>query len=169
MSKRSADELIEIGLKSLGPSATQSEERIIRAVAAMLPYASGRPRRKASEPLLPVSPSDVFKAIQATRAVLCEPVDQRWFGRLGGLLKNVRVEVGDIEVLVAWLTSGGVAGWPQGKPTFTQLLQHLDKWLAFSREWDRLGRQELKRGGTNIGIDNPSAADLSSFKAPRVE
>lgn len=136
---------------------------MVRAIATMFANV-GDTRRQKPAAELPVSPKAIFDAVAANGAILCDPVDNRWFGRLGGLLKSVRVEQGDLDTLLAWFDAGGVATWPQGKPTFTHFLQHLDKWLAFSREWDRRGRQQLGYGKQGAIGTAEAPADWSAFK-----
>lgn len=165
MAKRSAADLTSVGLAAIGSGHSELELRLVRAMAAML-AASDKPTKKSVADPLPISPVKLFQAVAENGAILCDPIDKRWFGRLGGLLRNVRVEVGDLHLLLDWFNAGGVASWPQGKPTFTHFLQHLDKWLAFSREWDKRGRPDLtRRGAGSIGLATDNGpTDWSGFK-----
>lgn len=129
-------------------------------------------RAKVNLDKLAVAPRTIFDAVRANAGdrVLCEPVDARWFGRLGGVLKSLPSFVpADVQLLVDWLNAGGCRSWPQGVPTFGHLIAHLDKWTAFAREWDRRGRNELW-GKTAVGAAmTADATDFSAFKVPRLE
>ncbi len=170
MTKRAATDLADTGIAALGAVPSELEVRLVRAVAAMLAVASSPARAARSKSVaapLPVSPQSVFQQVASSGCIICEPVDNRWFGRLGGLLKNIRVEQTDLDTLLAWFDAGGIKGWPTGKPGFTHFLIHLDKWLGMSREWDKRGRQTLG-GKSSIGSAVDSPADMSAFSVPRL-
>lgn len=147
-------------------------EATVAAVAAMLAEAGrkGKPAA-ADEPRLAVSPRALFQAVveRCPDKVLCDPVDGRWFGRLGGVLKQLPdFEQADVERLCAWLAAGGCRTWPTGVPTFGHLITQLDKWVAFAREWDRRGRSALY-GKTSVGPESsPESTDFSAFSTPRL-
>ncbi len=159
----SRSELEKAGLAALGAPPTAAQAQLISALAAMLAL-SGRKDKKPAAALgpLPVSPSELFEAIAATGKVLCDPIDKRWFGRLGGLLRSVTVTPADVDLLVSWLEAGGVASWPQGMPTFDHFIQRMGNWLSFAREWNRRGGGRIVKG--MIGADAAAEADWGAFK-----
>jgi hypothetical protein len=159
-------DLLRAGLEEI-EDPTPAEDRMIRAFARMLAVAT-QPKKKAQadDVKLTVPPKELFEAVRrdAGERVLCDPIDGRWFGRLGGVLKALpSFEKDDVERLTAWINAGGVASWPTGVPTFGHLITHLDKWTAFAREWDKRGRQTL-RGKTSVGAASTAeATDFSAF------
>lgn len=168
----SRSELTRIGLEELGSAPGSSEVVLVKAFAAMLAAATApRKRSTTDETKLAVSPRALFEAVrrEAADKVLCEPIDQRWFGRLGGALKALpSFGPADVELLTSWLNAGGVRSWPQGVPTFSHLITHLDKWTAFAREWHARGRQEI-RGKTAVGAaSSPDNSDFSAFAVKRL-
>lgn len=104
-------------------------------IAAMLEAATAKPVKAKVAPAdkLPVSPVAIFEAIRATEKVLCEPVDNRWFGRLGAVLKQIKVEQVDLDLLCEWLQHGGIDWWTV-PATFDHAIANLGKWLAASRK-----------------------------------
>lgn len=165
-------DLLRAGLEEL-EEPTPAEDRILRAVARMLALAT-QPKKKATvdDSKLAVPPRTLFEAVrsQAGDRVLCEPIDGRWFGRLGGALKALpSFGVDDVELLISWLQAGGMASWPQGIPTFSHLITNLDKWTAFAREWDRRGRQAI-RGKTLVGAAaTAESTDFSAFGVRKLQ
>lgn len=165
-------DILRAGLEEI-EDPTPNEDRLIRAWARMLAVAT-QPKRKAAidDTKLPVPPRDLFEAVRrdAGDRVLCEPIDGRWFGRLGGVLKALpSFGPEDVELLTSWLCAGGQASWPRGIPSFGDLITHLPKWVAWAREWDRRGRQTL-RGSTAVGATNaPEAADMSAFTVRKLQ
>jgi hypothetical protein len=171
-------ELTRVGLEVLGADSTVApgayEERMVRAMAAMLATAttSKRARGTKDESKLAVPPRDLFEIIRAGAGdrVLCTPVDSRWFGRLGGALKALPdFNAADPQLLVDWLQAGGCASWPRGVPSFGDLINLLPKWVAWAREWDRRGRQTL-RGATAVGAAVNEGGDhgLGGFAVPKL-
>lgn len=144
---------------------------MVRAMAAMLALSRVTKRARSEESRLNVAPRTLFDAIRAGASdkVLCEPIDARWFGRLGGALKALPSFMpADVELLVEWLNAGGMRSWPQGVPTFSHLITHLDKWTAFAREWNSRGRQEM-RGKTAVGVASTAeSTDFSAFNVPKL-
>lgn len=146
---------------------------MIKAIAAMLEAA--KPGKKArltpDEAKLAVSPRALYEAVRSKAGdkVLCDPPDGRWFGALGAILKTMPgFGPDDLEKLIAWLNAGGMAGWPLGVPTFGHLIKHFANWVPMAREWDRRGRQDLRRGGVGTATADGDNG-LSAFKAPRLE
>ncbi len=132
---------------------------------------SKKARDKADATKLKVPPRTVFDAVrrECGDKVLCDPIDARWFGRLGAALRALpSFNEDDVELLTGWICAGGTASWPQGVPTFSHLITHLDKWTAFAREWHRRGRQEI-RGRTAVGSSTAVAEDFSAFKVPKLQ
>jgi hypothetical protein len=169
-------ELVRVGLEELGEdkhSPSPHEVRMVRAIASMLATAGSakKARGRVDESKLAVPPRDLFTAIRtgAGDKILCEPVDARWFGRLGGALKALpSFGTADVQLLVDWLNAGGCHSWPQGVPTFSHLITNLDKWTAFAREWDRRGRNAI-RGKTSVGAaSTPESTDFSAFAVPKL-
>jgi hypothetical protein len=148
------------------------EERMVRAIAAMLSVQKANKRPRVDESKLIVPPRTLFEAVRkgCPDKVLCEPIDARWFGRLGAALKALpSFTEADPQLLVDWLNAGGMSTWPQGVPTFSHLITHLDRWTAFAREWDQRGRQTI--GGRRGSVGAPSTAestDFSAFKVPKL-
>jgi hypothetical protein len=164
-------DLLSAGLAALGPDPSPAEDRIVRAVAAMLQAKGKRKSAPSDDSKLAVAPRTLFETVrrEAGDKVLCEPIDARWFGHLGTVLKSVEFTPDDLERLVAWLNAGGQATWPQGVPGFGHLIQRLPSWTALAREWDRRGRQELGRGRGSVGAaSTPESTDFSAFQAPRL-
>lgn len=131
------------------------QSAMLDAFAAMLEAATAKPTKAKADPAakLPVSPGVVFEAIKATGKVLCEPVDSRWFGRLGATLKQLRLERDTLAVLCDWLEAGGIAWW-SSPPTFDHVFANLAKWANYALEWDTRGRQELgSKGGVGRTAD----------------
>lgn len=171
-------ELVRVGLEELGEEGSAPgsyEVRMVRAIAAMI--AKSRETKKAraatNEPKLAVGPRDLFEAVRdhAGDKVLCDPVDARWFGRLGAALKAVPgLNPSDVKLLTDWLNAGGQSSWPRGIPGFGDLITHLVKWVAWAREWDRRGRQTL-RGSTAVGAAVVEGSDLglSGFATPKLQ
>lgn len=125
-------------------------------MAAMLDAATTTKTKSkpAVEDLLPVGVGPVFEAIRDTGKVLCEPRDKRWFGRLGALLKSVRIDGPTLDVLCAWLSAGGVNWWST-PPTFDHALANLPKWVNYALEWDVRGRQALgAKGGVGADVES---------------
>jgi hypothetical protein len=116
---------------------------------------------------LSVAPKALFEAVKrdAGDRIICDPIDGRWFGRLGGVLKNLpSFGPDDVSLLVDWLNAGGVGFW-NSKPTFSHLITHLDKWTASARDWDRQGRRAIN-GGKYAA---PEPVDLGAFKARKLQ
>ncbi len=139
---------------------------LLRAVAGMIAVATGPKRRAVTAgPKLAVTPQVLFEAVKSTcpDRIICEPVDVRWFGRLGGALKALPDFVpSDVELLTSWLSAGGQASWPQGVPTFGHLITHLASWTGFARLWDQRGRQTI--GGKNV-VGAAGTAESTDFSA----
>lgn len=171
MASRLETEMVRAGLEQLraDPKAAPGayEERLVRALAAMLAVSKAPKRiRTVDGGTLAVSPKELFETIRqgCPDKVLCEPIDGRWFGRLGGVLKALpSFTKADPGLLVDWLNAGGMQGWPQGVPTFSHLITQLDKWTAFAREWDARGRQSI--GGKRGAVGAPSTAESTDFSA----
>ena len=152
----SRTELTKLGMDLLTeacPAASPEARGIIKAVAAMIALGPGRKKRNPADgPVLAVSPAAVYQAVAETECVLCVPVDSRWFGRLGGVMKNMPDFTQDtLTALCAWLRAGGVKTWPGGKPSFSHLITHLDKWAGRAVEWTG-------------GAGNSEPTDWSMFK-----
>lgn len=162
-----------MGLEVLGEDPGSLESRLVRAVAAIVAEAT-KPKTKGrtDESKLAVPPRTLFDAIrrEAADKVLCEPIDGRWFGRLGAALKQLpSFGPADVELLIGWLNAGGCATWPTGVPSFSHLITHLDKWTAFAREWDKRGRQTL-RGKTSVGAEATAEnTDFSAFNVRKLQ
>lgn len=174
MAARRADQLAQVGLGALGSGDLEPRD-LVRAIAAMLAEATKKPTKKSAdsgESKLAVSPRDFFETIrrEAGDKVLCEPYDARWFPRLGRALQAIHgLDSSDAETVAAWLNAGGMRTWPTGVPTFAQLINNLDKWIGWAREWDRRGRNTL-HGKTNVGLETSAeATDFSAFRAPRLK
>lgn len=161
-----------MGLEELGPTPGSSEVRLVKAIAKMLAASKVTKKARVDESKLTVPPRDLFTAIRSGVGdkILCEPVDARWFGRLGGALKALpSFGTADVQLLIDWLNAGGCHSWPQGVPTFAHLITNLDKWTAFAREWDRRGRNAI-RGKTSVGAaSTPESTDFSAFSVPKLQ
>jgi hypothetical protein len=161
-------ELVRVGLEVLGEDIAPGtyEVRMVKAIAAML-------AARVDESKLTVPPRTLFEAIRqgCPDKVLCEPIDARWFGRLGGTLKALpSFTEADPQLLVDWLNAGGMSTWPQGVPTFGHLINKLNDWLAFAREWDQRGRQTIggKRGVVGAA-STAEGSDFSAFNVPKLQ
>ncbi len=150
-----------------GTTWSPPQSQLLDAFACMIEAATARvpPKAVAAEVAkLAVAPAAVFEAIKATHKVLCDPIDKRWFGRLGVLLRSVPVDAAMLECLCSWLTAGGLAWWTVPL-TFDHVFMNLSKWLASAREWDDRGRQPLgTKGGVGIEIEQ-DVDSWASFKA----
>lgn len=167
-------ELVRIGLEVLGEDISPGayEVRMVKAIAAMLAAAKVTKKARVDETKLTVPPRKLFEAIRqgCPDKVLCEPIDGRWFGQLGGALKALpSFTEEDPQLLVDWLNAGGMSTWPQGVPTFGHLVKRLNDWLAFAREWDKRGRNTI-RGKTAVGAaSTPESTDFSAFAVPKLQ
>ncbi len=163
-----SEQLALVGLEGL--PADPGPADLVRAVARMLAAATEKKKAKSPEaPKLAIGPREFFETVRelAGERLLCDPVDARWFGRLAGTLKALPdLAASDAEAVGSWLAAGGCRTWPTGVPTFGHAITHLDKWIAWAREWDRRGRPEMS-GKTNVG-NSVAAADFSAFKAPKL-
>jgi hypothetical protein len=122
------------------------DDRLVNAIACMVEAATAKGKPAKDGPKLEVGVAPVFEAIKATGKVLCEPVDNRWFGRLGKLLTQVKVGPSELTLLCEWLEAGGV-GWWSSPPTFEHALNNLPRWLNTATEWDRRGRPPFNSKG----------------------
>lgn len=96
-------------------------ELALMAIAAMLAEATKKPTPKAKPKSL-VAPRVAFEIIRASGAVDCDPVDQRWFGRLGKELAMLQLTEADLGLIADYLSCGG---WKGERPTFGKII----KWL----------------------------------------
>jgi len=97
------------------------EHSLLRCIAVMLAEAT-KPKTAVKKKLnLKVNPQDAFEIIKASGAVICEPIDNRWFGRLGKELKALDLDSEGVQRIADYLRAGG---WVGSKPTFGGLLRH---------------------------------------------
>lgn len=162
------DELRTVGLETyqslrpgiLGSDRYNDAEALIGAVAAMLTKADIQRRRKPEKlddgVRLPFSPHEFYAELRARcgHLVICEPVENRLFGYLGGRLKQMGgLERSDMDNVVAWIEAGGLANWTV-MPTFKHVVTNIDKFIAYARLWNQRGRQELGgKPGKNVGVE----------------
>ena len=165
------DELREVGLDTYrAPLPEDPFESMIAAVAAMLAKADIQRRRKpdkvVDEVRLPFSPHEFYTQLRARAGhlVIMEPVENRLFGYLGGRLKQITgLERADMDNVVAWVEAGGLRDW-KVMPTFKHVVTNIDKFVAYAREWNKRGRQQLGRGARNVGADTPDVDPGSEFR-----
>ena len=165
------DELREVGLETYhAPLPEDPFESMIGAVAAMLAKADVQRRRKVEKPdtgeRLPFSPHEFYTQLRARAGhlVITEPVENRLFGYLGGRLKSITgLERDDMDRVIGWIEAGGTRKWTV-MPTFKHVVTNFDKFVAYAREWDRRGRQELNGGARNVGADTPESDPGSDFR-----
>lgn len=153
---------------------TSDEQVWLDTLAAMLAEATKvKVKPKFDETKLAVTPRELFEAVRrgCTGKILCEPIDGRWFGRLGGILKSLpSFDTSDVPLLCDWIDAGGLSSWPQGLPTFGHLVTHLAKWTAFAREWHARGRHRIgTRSLIGVAIEGDAATDMSAFSVPKLE
>lgn len=156
-----ADELRELGLDVLKawPPGQFSAEAIVTAFAAMLAVVELPRGRRAVKPpadvaKLAFSPNALYQELRTRvpHLVVCEPVQHRLFGFLGNQLKGLGgLEPADCERVVSWIEAGGLASWTV-QPVFAHVVQNIGKFVAYAREWDRRGRQQLGKGKHNAGL-----------------
>jgi hypothetical protein len=143
---------------------------MIAAIAAMLAKADVQRRRKPEKldtgERLPFSPHEFYTELRARAGhlVITEPVENRLFGFLGGRLKSINgLERADMDRVIGWIEAGGTRKWSV-MPTFKHVVTNFDKFVAYAREWDRRGRQEIGAGSRNVGADTPTVDPGSEFK-----
>lgn len=171
MSRRA--DLEAIGLKALhayvGPGgAKYGAEAIIASVAAMLSAAPAATRKRAKPEgsTLPFAPQAVHQALRdrVGHIVLTDVVSGSVFGILGKRLQSISGLVeADLDHLVSWIEAGGMAGWP-ATPTFQMVANNIDKYITWAREWDRRGRQPIRKGGSLVGEAEGAGFDMGAFK-----
>jgi hypothetical protein len=122
---------------------TPPQDALLNAVACMLDVATAKGKAVKVEPKLLVGVGAVFDAIKGTGKVLCEPIDNRWFGRLGKLLTQVSVSESNLAVLCDWLVCGGVDWWTN-PPSFDHVFNNLAKWIGQAVKWDAEGREPIR-------------------------
>jgi hypothetical protein len=129
---------------------------MLAAIAVMLAAPpKARKRRDYDETKLPFGPRELHQLMlkRIPHLVLCEPVEGRLFGYLGKRLQMINgLERDDMDRLVSWLEAGALSYWAS-QPTFEHVCQHIGKWVTTAREWDKRGRQQLRKGGSNVGTE----------------
>ena len=150
-----AKELARVGRQAwfAGPAQELSpeEDALICAFAAMLACPPA-PKRKKEAPKLAFSPQELHArlAAQCGDKVVCFPYQHSTFGRLGKDLQDVSdLEFADLERLCAWINAGGLS-WAKGALSFAAFAKMVGKSIALAREWDKRGRQNLRKGD-NVG------------------
>ncbi len=165
-----AKQLFELGLKTFNDDDGSNATGLIKAFAVML--SAPAPSRKAlaaeAGPALPFSVQEMHQMLLARvgHLVVCDLVNGSVFGHLGRKLKGIAgLTRADLDHLVSWIEAGGLA-WMTTQPTFQSIVHNCDKWFATAREWDRRGRQTLRRGGSNVGAGDGAepVRDMSMFK-----
>lgn len=161
------EELLGVGLDAFRAAPGGDSEAVLAGVAAMLAKAEVQRKRKPEaapdQVPLPFSPHEFYTQLKARvgHLVLCDPVEHRQFGYLGGRLKQVAgLEFRDMDRVCAWIESGGLRNWSI-VPTFAHVVQNIGKFIAYAREWERRGRQTLGGAGPkNVGAETESSPDL---------
>ncbi len=130
---------------------------LIDSLAIMLEASSTpkrtKPTKTPDQPKLPFTPRDAHQAFvqRCSDKVSCYPVDHRAFAQLGAALKQIEgLETADLERLTGWVEAGGLSWW-KGMPAFQNIVNNFAKWVSVAREWDKRGRQDLRKGGSNVG------------------
>lgn len=113
---------------------------MIEAVAAMLDFAITKPTKIVKVPAIPLpfGPQAIFDRFEADLAdrVQLRPYDKRTFGQLGKALQRLsKLEPGDLDLVVSWVTSGGLDSWPT-QITWTHVCRHFTSWVTYARAWD---------------------------------
>lgn len=148
-----AKELLAVGLAAY-EKAPNDGPAMVYAIAAMLAAPAKSRTRRADDPSkLPFSPQELHQALLARVGdkVLCTPVEGRLFGYLGRRLQQINgLERDDLDRVVSYFECGGWNFWST-QPTFEHVCHHIGKLVTTAREWDKRGRQTLKRGGSNVG------------------
>lgn len=165
MNKR-AKELAELGQLAYSRSNKSEYPALIDAIAVMLAAPAASKKAKYADDSLPFTPKDMHERLHATVGdkVMCFPYQGASFGRLGKTLHDIPgLEVADLDRLVGWIEAGGLEFW-KGVCTFQHVVTNCPKWFAVAREWDRRGRQSLKRNGSNVGASSALEDVGSMFK-----
>ena len=172
-----AKRLYELAAKTEWKQVADPETGVIPLLAqlAVLVDAATRPEPKAAKPVPglgekpPLAPGQVLTALRARvgHIVITEPVDKRWFGWMGGVLKGIHGLVeADLDLVLDWILAGALTGWPGGAPGLHTVAKWFPAWVGRAREWDKRGRQEL-RGGHQVGAAPESTPESmwEAFKA----
>lgn len=127
--------ILEKGLEAI-ELPTPSEQRMCRAIAAMLAEAT-KPAKKATKPKgpkLPFGPGELYELVleRVPDKVACEPYDKRWFARLGKELQSIKdLRREDMESIVSYIESGGINYFRNA--SFSHLIKHFSTWLPLAR------------------------------------
>lgn len=149
-------------------------DTLLNAIAVMLDAAT-RPEPKVAAVAgegagkLAFSPAQLLAAIRARagHVIITEPLDKRWFGRMGGVLKNiVGLEEADLDRVLDWIVAGGLRTWPNGAPDLGSVARWFPEWIGRARTWEDRGRQEM-RGANQVGapVESDPGATWDAFKA----
>jgi hypothetical protein len=131
------------GLEALGGSATNTQRRLVKVLAAMLVEAVGRTDRgkkknRVDLEKLPFGPKDVFEQLEqhCAEVIQMRPYEATSFGRLGRILQGIGgLEREDLDRVTAWVQSGGLSSWPV-QVTWTHVVKHFSSWVQYARAWE---------------------------------
>ena len=111
---------------------------MIEAIAAMLDFTTAKTKVvKVEKPPLPFGPQHIFDKFEAELSdrVQLRPYDKSSFGRLGRALQRMsKLEAGDLDLVVSWITSGGLDSWPT-QITWAHVVRHFTSWVTYARAW----------------------------------
>lgn len=128
------------GVEAFGSRPNAQQEKLLKAIAAMVAEATKKPsaKKKPTEgPKLAVTPKELYEACleRVPHIIACEPYDKGWFGRLGKKLQQTNgLMASDLETFVSWVESGGLEFFTDC--TFAHVIKHWDVWIAKARAGD---------------------------------
>lgn len=130
------------------------------------------PKAKKAKPdgyeKLPISPAEIIARFkdEVGDKVLCNPVLGAWYGRLGGVLKGFEPKFtpDDLEIMLAWIKTGGLDSWPNGAPTFENAIYQFAKWTNYSRAWKAKGCGPIGKANVTGAEAGSTDALWASFK-----
>jgi hypothetical protein len=152
MAKRRHSQLFDLGEKAYekgGIALDGNYHALLYAFSVMLAEATKKPttkKRSDDQKKLVLSPQEVFTTIRdrCGTNVACEPVDTRWFGRLGRRMQDIPdLETDDLMRLVSFINGGGVATWPTVF-TFSALIKWLPEMIAKARK-EQVGTEAVTK------------------------
>jgi hypothetical protein len=114
---------------------------MIEAIAAMIDFAITKPTKVVKVPVapLPFGPQAIFDRFEAEfppELVQLRPYDKSSFGQLGKALQRMsKLELGDLDLVIAWIHSGGLNSWPT-HVTWKHVCRHFTSWVNYARGWD---------------------------------
>jgi hypothetical protein len=127
MDKRSrAYRIYKVGANAIGREPEDDDGTGVlsglKAIAVMLDEATRKPTRKKHEPDTLVSPRRAFEILRSSGAIDCDPVDRRWFGRLGKELEALKLTEADVNQIADYLSEGG---WVGARPDMGKVISYL--------------------------------------------